>query len=264
VRTLKQLYAAFEGVDIVETNCRTAEMIKYASNSLLATMISFANEIGNLCAAVGGIDVKEVTRGVHLDKRLSPILPGGRRIVPGFTTYIEAGCGFGGSCFPKDVNALIAYGAQKGQPMRLLESVMAVNAVQYREVMARLYKHFPSLDAVNVTVLGLAFKPGTDDMRESPAIPIVRELLAARATVKAFDPVATQEARKLFAGAPIEYCDTLASAIDGAHAIVLLTRWSEFDRLIDLLSRRSSAPLVVDGRRMLDRRKIERYEGIGL
>src|SRR3546814_1421370 len=118
-----ELYAPFPGVDLVRTGPRTAEMIKYTSNALLATLISFSNEIGNLCSALGGIDAIDVMKGVHLDKRLSPILPDGRRIVPSFTTYLEAGCGFGGSCFPKDVNALISHGADRGVPMQVLEAV---------------------------------------------------------------------------------------------------------------------------------------------
>ncbi|MGB6015616.1 MAG: UDP-glucose/GDP-mannose dehydrogenase family protein, partial [Nodosilinea sp.] len=249
---LREMYSVFEGVDQLETNCKTAEMIKYTANSLLATMISFANEIGNLCAAVGGIDVMEVTKGVHLDKRLTPILPSGERIVPTFTTYIEAGCGFGGSCFPKDVKALNAYGAKKGMPMQLLNAVIDVNAVQYKQVMTRLAKHFPSLDAVRVAVLGLAFKPGTDDMRESPAIPIVQELLAGSAKVKAFDPVATHEAQKTFENQPIQYCDTLAETVQDVDVVLLLTRWNDFKALPELLQGVANPPLVIDGRRMLD------------
>ncbi len=261
---LRELYQVFEGVDQLETNCKTAEMIKYSANSLLATMISFANEIGNLCAAIGDVDVTEVTRGVHLDKRLTPILPSGDRIFPSFTTYIEAGCGFGGSCFPKDVKALNAYGEKKGLPMQLLNAVIDVNAVQYKQVMARLYKHYPNLDAVRVAVLGLAFKPGTDDMRESPAIPIVQELLAGSAKVKAFDPVAMHEAQKIFENQPIQYCDTLAETIQEVDVILLLTRWNDFKALPDLLQGAAHPPLVVDGRRLLDKTAIARYEGIGL
>jgi len=261
---LREMYNVFEGVDQLETNCKTAEMIKYTANSLLATMISFANEIGNLCAAVGGIDVMEVTKGVHLDKRLTPILPSGERIVPTFTTYIEAGCGFGGSCFPKDVKALNAYGAKKGMPMQLLNAVIDVNAVQYKQVMTRLAKHFPSLDAVRVAVLGLAFKPGTDDMRESPAIPIVQELLAGSAKVKAFDPVATHEAQKIFENQPIQYCDTLAETVQDVDVVLLLTRWNDFEALPELLQGVANPPLVIDGRRMLDKTTLARYEGIGL
>ena len=264
IDTLKELYSVFEGIDQLRTNNRTAEMIKYASNSLLATMISFSNEIGNLCAAIGGIDVVDVMTGVHLDKRISPIMPDGSRIVPAFTTYLEAGCGFGGSCFPKDVKALIAHGGKFGQPMQLLDAVIRVNERQPQQVLSLLKKRFPSLKGVCIAVLGLAFKPGTDDMRESPAIPIVKELLAQQAGIKAYDPVAKHEARKLFGNRQIVYCDDLAQTLENVQAVLLLTRWEEFRRIPELLARLHPQPLVIDGRRMLDKRSIARYEGIGL
>ncbi len=265
---MEELYAVFEGVDKLRTSTRTAEMIKYASNSLLATLISFSNEIGNLCAALGGIDVVEVMKGVHLDKRLSPIMPDGRRITPAFTTYLEAGCGFGGSCFPKDVKAPIAHGKAAGTPMQVLDAVVEVNARQPEHVLRLLDKHFPSLKGVRAAVLGLAFKPGTDDMREAPAIPVVQALQAQDAHVKAYDPVARHEAEKLFEARNIEYCDSLAQAVEEVDAVVLMTRWDEFQALPGLLSNGAAnsgqQPLVVDGRRMLDKHSVARYEGIGL
>ena len=266
---LQALYAPFEGVDQLCTTPKTAEMIKYTANSLLATMISFSNEIANLCTALGGIDVVDVMRGVHLDKRLTPIMPDGSRVVPAFTTYLEAGCGFGGSCFPKDVKALIAHGEKAGSPMPILDAVIQTNARQPHQVIELLHKHFPSLQGVRTTVRGLAFKPGTDDMRESPAIPVIRELLASEAEVKAYDPIATHEAEKLFSGDPIEYCDSIDEAIADSEAIVLLTRWPEFESLPRRLpggaaSNGHRGPLVVDGRRMLDKQSVAHYEGIGL
>ncbi|MCH7823666.1 MAG: UDP-glucose/GDP-mannose dehydrogenase family protein [Acidobacteria bacterium] len=264
VQAMGQLYDVFEGVDVIRTSPKTAETIKYASNALFATMISFSNEIGNLCAALGGLDVTEVMRGVHLDHRLSPILPGTGRIVPAFTSYLEAGCGFGGSCFPKDVKSLIAHGRAAGLPMELLDAVIRINERQPREVVRRIQKHFPSLAGVRIALLGLAFKPGTDDMRESPALPVAQELLAQGALLKAYDPVARREAEKLLSSRDVEYVDDLWSSIDGVDAIVLMTRWPEFEALPRLLADRNPQPLVVDGRRMLDKREIERYEGIGL
>jgi UDPglucose 6-dehydrogenase len=261
---LAELYAPFKKVDKLFTNTRTAEMIKYTGNSLLATMISFSNEIANLCSSVGGIDVTEVMQGVHLDKRLSPILPEGERISPIFTTYLEAGCGFGGSCFPKDVKALIAHGKTYDNPMQLLDAVIKVNQLQPNQVMARLKKHFPVLKDVHVAVLGLAFKPGTDDMRESPAIPIIEQLMAEKAKIKAFDPVAMASARKLFKNDQIQYCQTVLDAVEKVDAILLLTRWEEFAALPDFINKVDNPPLLVDGRRMLAKDKIARYEGIGL
>lgn len=261
---LEELYRVFAGVDKIRTTPKTAEMIKYTANSLLATMISFSNEIGNLCAALGGIDVVDVMKAVHLDKRLSPILPDGRRIIPQFTTYIEAGCGFGGSCFPKDVKALIAHGQKAGQSMALLQAVIRVNEQQPQQILAILRKEFPTLKGVRLAILGLAFKPGTDDMRESPAIPIMNELLDAGADVRAFDPVAKSEAEKIFGVQRVRYCDQLDDALDGAEAVVLLTRWDEFEKLPDRLAGQANPPLVVDGRRMIDKTKLARYTGIGI
>ena len=264
INILDDLYSVFDGVIKIKTNTRTAEMIKYTSNALLATMISFSNEIANLSAAIGGIDVVDVMRSVHLDRRLSPILPNGERIVPSFTTYLEAGCGFGGSCFPKDVKALIAHGKKCHRPLRLLEAVIRINEEQPQQILCLLKKHFPSLKGLDIAVLGLAFKPGTDDMRESPAIPIVNELLAQEAKIKAYDPVARHAAKKLFGKSDIVFCDDLAQAIENVQVIVLLTRWDEFKGIPEILSKLENQPLVVDGRRMLDKNKLKRYEGIGL
>jgi UDPglucose 6-dehydrogenase len=264
IAMLEDLYAVFEGVDKIATNCRTAEMIKYTANSLLATMISFSNEIANLCAAVGGIDVTEVTHGVHLDKRLTPILEDGTRIFPSFTTYIEAGCGFGGSCFPKDVKALIAYGKQQGSAMDILDSVIAVNEKQPARLIALLKKHFQELKGLKVAVLGYAFKPGTDDIRESPALPVTQTLLDEGAYVKGYDPIAQHEAQKVFGEGTVEFCPDLASTIAGVDAIIIITRWAEFKHIPDLLSAQTNQPVVIDGRRMLDRTSVQHYEGVGL
>jgi UDPglucose 6-dehydrogenase len=261
---LAELYAPFTGADVIRTSNKTAEMIKYAANSLLATLISFSNEIGNLCAALGGIDVVDAMEGVHLDKRLSPILADGARLTPAFTTYLAAGCGYGGSCFPKDVKAIIAHGRAAGMPMSLLEAVVRVNEAQPREILRLLDKHFSSMRGMRTAVLGLAFKPGTDDMRESPSIPVVRELQTRGALVQAYDPAARHEAEKLFSPDNITYSDTLEAALEDAEAVVLMTRWTEFDALPTLIAQRTPQPLVVDGRRMLDKHRFERYEGIGL
>ena len=264
IKTLEGLYSAFSEIDMLKTNNKTAEMIKYTSNSLLATMISFSNEIGNLCRTIGNVDVVDVMRGVHLDKRLSPIMSNGNRVIPDFTTYLKAGCGFGGSCFPKDVKALIAHGNKFGKPMSVLSAVMKVNEYQPKEVIFLLNKHYSSLKGVNVTILGLAFKPGTDDMRESPAIPIVKELIAQTATIKAYDPVAKREAMKIFGADSIVFCDDLNQAISNADVVLLLTSWKEFEKIPEFLGSLDKPPLLIDGRRMLDKANIKNYEGIGL
>lgn len=263
-RVLQELYAPFANVDRLHTNPRTAETIKYAANALLATLISFSNEIGNLCAAVGGVDVVEVMRGVHLDKRFSPILPTGERVTPGFLTYLAAGCGFGGSCFPKDLKALITFGERAGSNMQLLRAVVGVNRTQPQQVMRLLSKHFPELAGLRVSVLGLAFKPGTDDVRESPAIPILQELMARKALVKAYDPIVKPAQLNLQDADQIVGATSLKEAINGAEAVLLLTRWAEFAAVPGLVAGEPKPPLVIDGRRMLNPSDIARYEGIGL
>lgn len=262
--TLAAVYAPFEGVDVLRTNPKTAEMIKYASNSLLATLISFSNEIGNLCASIGDIDAMEVMRGVHLDKRFSPILQDGTRVNPASNSYLEAGCGFGGSCFPKDVKALIAHGQKHGSDMALLDSVIAVNAKQPGRMLELLGKHIANRKGVKVAVLGLAFKPGTDDMRESPAIPVVNSLAEEGAVLSAFDPIASEEAKHEFQNIEMRYCDSVAAAIEGVEAILIMTRWDEISALPALLEGLDNPPVVIDGRRMLAKDSVARYEGIGL
>jgi UDPglucose 6-dehydrogenase/GDP-mannose 6-dehydrogenase len=261
---LAELYRPFPDIPQLRTNTRTAEMIKYASNALLAALISFSNEIGNLCAGIGGIDVVDVMRGVHLSKYISVILPGGERHMPAIEGFLAAGCGFGGSCLPKDVKALIAHGEKFGAPMRLLDSVIQVNKRQHMKVIDLLKKHFPSLSGVKVAVLGLAFRPNTDDMRESPAIPIVRELISQGASVLAYDPAAQNEARKVFGDGEIRYAASARDAVEAAQAVVLVTRWDEFRSLPDFLGRMERQPVFVDGRRLIDRSAVANYEGIGL
>lgn len=261
---LGALYSAFKETDILKTSNKTAEMIKYTANSLLATMISFSNEIGNLCTALGGVDVSEVMHGVHLDKRLTPILENKRRIWPRFTTYLEAGCGFGGSCFPKDVKALIAHGKKKGQPMHLLESVIEINDGQPQKILDLLAKYVPEPQGRKIAVLGLAFKPGTDDMRESPAIPVVKKLQAKGANIIAYDPVAENEARKIFGNNHIVYKKSVSDTISGAAAVLLITRWQEFADLPKLLNAMDPVPVLIDGRRMIPKDNVRRYDGIGM
>jgi UDPglucose 6-dehydrogenase len=261
---LDELYAVFEGVDTVRTSNMTAEMIKYTANSLLATLISFSNEIGNLCSSLGRIDVVDVMKGVHLDRRLSPILEDGTRVVPAITTYLEAGCGFGGSCFPKDVKALISHGVAAGEEMDLLRSVIRINNSQPDKIMDLLHENFTALQGRKIAVLGLAFKPGTDDMRESPSIPVVNALHEEQASISAYDPIAVDEARKTFPDVPIDYADSVSDAIRDADAIVIVTRWAEFEDLPDMIKSMSKPPLVIDGRRMLASTSVPRYAGIGL
>ena len=269
LRVMAEMYEPFGGVDIVETTNKTAEMIKYASNSLLATLISFSNEVANLCTNIGDIDATEVMHGVHLDKRFSPIMDDGSRVHPASITYLEAGCGFGGSCFPKDVKALIAHGQKNGNPMLLLDAVMEINSHQPQQVMNLLAKHFDSFVGIKVAMMGLAFKPGTDDMRESPAIPIVARLREGGATIRAYDPAARSEAEELFGYDRIVYCDEIDEALvdpatsEPVDAVLLMTSWPQFAELPALIHKMEQQPVLIDGRRMIDKNDVARYEGIG-
>jgi UDPglucose 6-dehydrogenase len=261
---LDQLYVGFEGVERIRTSNTTAEMIKYASNSLQALLISFSNEIGNLCATIGNTDVVDVMRGVHACRYLTTVLPNGDRVVAPIVSFLAAGCGFGGSCFPKDVRALIAYGEKHGRSMALLNALIQINEQQPRQILILLQKHFSSLAGVRIAVLGLAFRPDTNDMRESPAIPIIHNLLAHKAVIKAYDPVASHEARRIFSPDEVELCDSLKQVLEDVEAVVLVTRWAEFQAVPEMLAHIEPQPVVIDGRRMLDKCSIARYEGIGL
>lgn len=264
VELLEQLYEGFPHVPRFKTNNKTAEMIKYTSNTLLATMISFSNEVANLCAALGDIDVVDVMRAIHLSQYLSLSLPNGERRMPSIVSFLGAGCGFGGSCLPKDVKALRLHGEKAGVSMRLLDAVLRINEQQPEKVVSILKRHFPSLRGVRIAILGLAFRPDTNDMRESPAIPIINQLTAEGADLKAYDPAANGEARKLFGDSHVFFCSSLSEAIHDVQAIVLVTRWDEFNRVPELLAGMEPQPLFIDGRRMLDKRTIAKYEGIGL
>jgi len=250
-------------VPVIRTNNSTAEMIKYASNSLLATMISFSNEIADLCSALGGIDAKDVMAGVHESAYLNTGAGTSRARAP-LASFLEAGCGFGGSCLPKDVSALAAHGTTHGVDMRMLRSVLDINRMRPDRVIEGIRRRVPSLAGKTVAVLGLAFKPDTDDVRESPAFPIIERLLQEGAVVTAYDPVATEPARHALTGKAVLYADTLAGALADADVVVLVTRWREFAAVPELLRKAGRSPLVFDGRRVLDKNAIDRYEGIGL
>jgi UDPglucose 6-dehydrogenase/GDP-mannose 6-dehydrogenase len=191
------------------------------------------------------------------------MLEDGRRIAAPINSFLWAGCGFGGSCLPKDAKALQAHGEAAMQPMPLLHAVLRINQEQPRRMIALLKKRLPALRDTKVTVLGLSFRQDTDDMRESPAIPIVQELLSEGAAVTAYDPRAECKARKVFGDVPIRYAPSLLEAVVGAEAIVLVTSWDEFLSLPDLLRDIDSRAVVIDGRRVLDKSRIDAYEGIG-
>ncbi len=258
---LQKVYASFDKTPVIRTNCRTAEMIKYASNSLLATMISFSNEIARLCTAVGDIDALDVMRGVHQSLYLTTYTGNQPPVKAGLSSFLEAGCGFGGSCLPKDVTAMIAQGADLGVATPMLRAVLDINHHQPDEMVRLARQHFPELRGIRVTVLGLAFKPDTDDLRESPAFPIIKLLRDAGAVVTAYDPVARPESHPGLLG--VRLASSLQDALQQSQVIMLVTRWAEFEELDTELAKLNLTPLVVDGRRLLDPAAFSHYEGIG-
>jgi UDPglucose 6-dehydrogenase len=238
--------------ELVRTDVPSAEMVKLAANAFLATKISFINEIANVCE-VTGADVSEVARGVGLDQRIGP-------------KFLQAGIGFGGSCFPKDVSALKQLAGNSGYHFQLLNAVIEVNELQKRRVVGKLHKHLGSLVGKRIALLGLAFKPNTDDMREASSLVLSARLQADGATVSAYDPIAEEEARKLIPG--VEFAPGPLDAVEGADAIVLVTEWDEFKSLDwDEVAKTMAGRVVIDGRNALDGRRLRSaglvYEGIG-
>ncbi len=235
---------------IVRADVASAEMVKLASNAALAVRISFINEIANVCELTGA-DVLTVAEGVGLDHRLGK-------------HFLRAGIGFGGSCFPKDISALKQLAGNVGYHFQLLAAVIEVNELQKRRVIGKLQKHLGTVRDRRIALLGLAFKPNTDDMREAPSLVLGARLLAEGAEVRAWDPVA--DASRLLHGAV--FCDSVLEAVDGADAAVIVTEWEELrGMLTPELHARMRTPLIIDGRNLLDpaaaRAAGFTYEGIG-
>jgi UDPglucose 6-dehydrogenase len=246
-----ELYAPLNA-PVVRTDVASAEMVKLAANAFLATKISFINEIANVCEETGA-DVLEVARGMGLDQRIGK-------------HFLRPGIGFGGSCFPKDVSALKQLAGNSGYHFQLLTAVIEVNELQKRRVVSKLQKHLGSLVGKRIALLGLAFKPETDDMREASSLVLSARLQADGATVAAYDPVAEEEARKLMPG--VRFADSALSAVQDADACVLVTEWKEFAELDWAeVAGAMAGGLVVDGRNFVDRDAVRAaglsYEGIG-
>jgi len=238
---------------MVRTNVQTAELIKYASNAFLATKISFINEVANLCEEVGG-DVKVVARGMGLDKRIGP-------------KFLHAGPGYGGSCFPKDTLALAALSREAGSPCRIVEATIEVNQKQRERMLEKIIEVVGSVRGKQVGILGLAFKPQTDDVRESVALDLIRWLRRRGASVRAFDPVAMERAAKdLRSG--VRFCENAYEVAKGAQVLVIATEWNEF-RMLDMkkIRRIMKVPILVDCRNIYEPAKMIslgfRYVSVG-
>ena len=237
---MTELYAPFTrtGAPIMLMDCASAELCKYAANAMLATRISFMNEVANVCEAVGA-DVDQVRRAVAADRRIGP-------------SFLFPGVGYGGSCFPKDVKAMLRFASAKNCECTILEAVEAVNERQKVRLLAKMKAQFgsDSLKGKRIGIWGLSFKPRTDDMREAPSVPLINGLLAAGATVQAYDPEAMKVARSVF-GSKISYAENSYAALAGADALVIVTEWNEF-REPDFARMRKllRSPVIFDGRNL--------------
>jgi len=246
-----ELYTPLQAPTII-TDLRTAEMIKYASNCFLATKISFINEMANICEALGA-DVLEVARGMGSDKRIGP-------------AFLEAGIGWGGSCFPKDVKALAHIAATHGAHPQMLRAVTEINYDQRKRVIQKLREILGNFRGRTIGLLGLSFKPDTDDMRDSPSIELVHMLESEGAQVKAYDPVAMNNARQILTN--VIYCDNPYAVAEGADALILVTKWNEFKQLdMQRIASSMRQPVLFDARNIYDPAKMKAlgftYSGIG-
>ncbi|HWQ46391.1 MAG TPA: UDP-glucose/GDP-mannose dehydrogenase family protein, partial [Longilinea sp.] len=237
---------------VLITDLRTAEMIKYASNAFLATRISFVNEIANMCEELGA-DVREVATGMGMDKRIGP-------------AFLDAGLGWGGSCFPKDVKALIHMAVLHGTQPQLLQAVTEINRNQRRKVIFKLRKNLGSLDDKTIGILGISFKPNTDDIRDAPALEIIHLLQNEGAHIKAYDPQAMENASKQLK--KVTLCENPYQVAEGADGLVLATEWNEFKQLdFNKIKTLMRQPIVIDGRNLWDPETLRKqgftYVGVG-
>jgi UDPglucose 6-dehydrogenase len=237
---MQELYGPFTrtGAPIMTMDCASAELTKYAANAMLATRISFMNEVANVCEAVGA-DVDEVRRAIGSDKRIG-------------TSFVFPGVGYGGSCFPKDVKAMIHFASQKDYDFRILRAVEEVNSAQKTRLATKMRSHFGTLKGRTIAVWGLAFKPRTDDMREAPSIPLIKMLLAEGADVQAYDPEATRVAKGIF-GNKVTFATKNYEALKGADGLAIVTEWSEFRRPdFEKMRKLMRSPVIFDGRNLFE------------
>ena len=241
---MTSIYSGISRIDkpIMFTDIRSAELIKYASNAMLATRISFMNEMAQLCEKVGG-DIKEIARGIGLDSRIGP-------------RFLQAGVGYGGSCFPKDVKALAQIMKSNDLDAKILIAIDEVNEQQKKSLIHKIKKLVPVLKGKSIAIWGLAFKPKTDDMREAPSILIIRQLQKEGAKIKAFDPEAQETAKKVLKD--ITFCDDPYTTVAGCDALVIVTEWNEFrDLNLKKVKRLLLHPNIIDGRNIYQPQKME-------
>lgn len=244
-KIMKELYEPFT-CEIIYTSPETAELTKYASNAFLASKISFINEIANLCNKVGA-DIETVAYAMGLDERISP-------------KFLRAGIGYGGSCFPKDTKALVKIGDKHGIDFKIVRGAIEVNEKQRFIPIRILLNKYGSLEKKIITILGLSFKPKTDDIRDSPSLTIIEELIKNNANIKCYDPIAIDKVRNIYSN--IMYCYNVYDAIVNSDCIIICTEWDEFNSLnLGKIKDSMNYPMIIDGRNMLDRKKV-REKGI--
>ena len=245
---MTRLYKPFliNNFRVIFMDIPSAEMTKYAANAMLATRISFMNDIANLCERVGA-NVDSVRKGIGTDSRIG-------------SKFLYAGCGYGGSCFPKDVKALVHTGMDNGYNMEVIEAVERVNEKQKSIVYDKIIKSIGDVKGKTIAILGLAFKPETDDMREAPALVVIDKLLKDGATVRVFDPIAMDECKRRI-GDVVTYCENLYDAADGADVFALMTEWRQFRMPSwNVIKKVMTGNVIVDGRNIYDRRELEELE----
>ncbi|MFQ6068819.1 MAG: UDP-glucose dehydrogenase family protein, partial [Candidatus Bathyarchaeia archaeon] len=255
--TLDALYKEFYGEEApptIRTNLPTAELIKYANNAFLATKISFINTIANICEKIPGADITTVATGIGLDQRINP-------------RFLRAGLGYGGSCFPKDVEALIAFSNKLGYAPTVLQAVQKVNELQARHAVEKAKEQLTELKGKRIAILGLSFKPNTDDMREARSIPIINQLLKEGANAIAYDPVTIPNAKSIF-GNKIKYASSAIDCLKDADCCIIVTEWEEFKKLKpEDFTQNMRQPIMIDGRRIYNpeefRQKLK-FVAIGL
>jgi UDPglucose 6-dehydrogenase len=238
---MRNFYGMFyqpKKIPIIEANPQTAELIKYANNSFLATKISFINTIANICQKIPGTDVEVVAKGIGLDKRINPL-------------FLKAGLGYGGSCFPKDVTAIISIAEKHGYSPDLLKDTHRINQLQPNKAIQLLKKSLPDLLGKTISILGLSFKPDTSDMREAVSLKIIKELTRSGAMVKVHDPMALDEARKIF-GNSVVYSSSIKDCLSDSDACIIVTEWKQYSKLTPQVFKKCmKRSIIIDGRRIL-------------
>ena len=264
---VKNIFSYFKNkAEFIQTNLETAEMIKYTNNAFLATLISFSNEVANISEEISGIDSFEVMNALIEDKRITTIIDN-QKIIPGIVEYLAPGCGFGGSCFPKDVKAIVGFASSIGSKTPLLDAVLSVNNERSDKIISLAKKILLSFSDKKIAVLGLAFKPDTDDIRSSPAIEVIKKLQALNCKINAYDPKVNEGSLNSIGITDVNIVEDIESCLNGVDLAILLTNWTEFSKIDQVfLKKHMKNPKIIDGRGFLDRRKFESntYHKIGL